>query len=418
MDWINEAYRCPVVMTARTGDGYESVYEGGAVADGADPENLWVYDGVQSEQSRMFAHDFTDGFLESGTDKIDGEKPFQHGAPIVLGYFESGDYYGPKTSAGAHTWDSTEVTPSLFGLSGRDSTYNVIHAVAQIECNGQLDNLNAYDAAVLSAGLYHWTLPQVDDAPVDAGELCGFLSYLKSEYPDAYEKTFRRFGADVDTEWGNEGEALFTSLRKYVASVEKMGPDGFERMPTGTEDKTREEAIQDWYYFRSWHWYYRFIMASRTIDGFQEACYEYARMRVEDILSVSWENPLEYWPEDTTIGDVFTSEKAVAMLLRWHVLSPGTIVDTSGPYENDNLTTVLESVREEAPNLELDGENVQGGSWTCDPTHWTDVHESVLIEELWTQGENTSNKMGQTLDRIRAEERSISVSDARDSFRQ
>lgn len=219
----------------------------------------------------------------------------------------------------------------------------------------------------------------------------------------------------MGTEWGEDGSALQGPLQAYVASVEKMGPDGFEPIPTGTDERTLQEATQDWYYFRSWNWYYRFMMASRTIDGFQEACYEYARLRVEDPLSVSWENPLEYWPEDTTIGDVFTSEKAVAMLLRWHVFSPGTISDASGPYQHTNLTTVLEEARERAPNPEVDRENVQGGPWTCDPTHWTDDHEEALLFNIQSVNEGTN--LGSTLNIILEDRRDdIAIREQRDSF--
>lgn len=182
MHWINEGYRCPVVVTARTGSNYDSVYDGGDVADGADPENLWRHDDLLSEQCRMFAHDFTNQYLTFSDEDGGGnenaasdlslsedqqEEPLEllqpgPGDTIVLGYCETDDGEGPWTEVGNHTWESTEVTPSLFGLSGRNSMYNVIHAVAIIECSGHLDDLNAYDHAVLSAGLYHWTLPQVD----------------------------------------------------------------------------------------------------------------------------------------------------------------------------------------------------------------------------------------------------------------
>ncbi len=426
--WLLEGYRCPVVITARTGDGYESVYDGGAIAEGADAENLWRHDDVETTACRMFAHDFTGYFLapsEPGSDRAllndestdltseiagSDEGEYEYGDRITLGYYlmdESNEWYGPCTvSQEGQTWDSTEITPELFGTE-ENSMYNVIEAISQVECNGHLDSLNAYDEALLSAGPYHWTMPRYDKRPVQEGELCGFLSYLKSEYEHTYEYIFGQFGVDVDTDWGENGEALFTSQQKYVASIEKETSGGMELLPmrTGEDPFSEEEASREWDYFRNWHWYYRFLMASRLQhfpqmeNSFQEACWDYARMRVEDVLSVQWENPLEHWPDDTTIGDVFTSEKAVAMLVRWHVFHPSSFIDTSGPCQDANLTTVLENARAEVPNLDVD-QNAIGNSWTCDPIYWTDDHESALISQIDNVGGDVSGRLGDTLARI------------------
>jgi len=454
--WINEGYRCPVVVTARTGDGYASVYDGSDVADGADPENVWRHDDVPTTACRMFAHDFTHYFLtpsetrpgsgasvrplrdEQSVDLADeiagSELEYQRGDRITLGYYVMNDedkWYGPRTVPRyGQTWDSTEIAPELFGTE-EDSMYSVIEAVTVVECQGYLDSLNAYDEALLSAGPYHWTMPRYDKKPIWEGELCGFLSYLKSEYGDTYDHVFGRFGVDVDTKWGESGEALFEGQQKYTASIEKQTDNGMEAMPTrsGKDPLSEEEAGKRWDYLRNWHWYYRFLMASRLQrfpgmeNSFQEACYDYARTRVEDILSVEWEVPSDHWsaswPGDTTIGDVFTSEKAVAMLLRWHVFSPASFIDTSGPYQDENLTTILERARERFPNPTVeDGvQNVEGGPWTCDPENWTDEHENALIRHIQFVGEDEDNNLGGTLgDILEESQEKISVIEQRDSF--
>ena len=437
--WLLEGYRCPVVITARTRDEYASLYNGGEVADGADPENLWWYDDVQTTDCRMFAHDFTNHFLDPeasrqqqnqslGEEIAGSESEYQYGDRITLGYYvmdPDEGYYGPRTvPTYGQTWDSTEITPELFGTE-RNSMFNVIEAITQVECNGHLDSLNAYDEALLSAGPYHWTMPRYDRQPVSEGELCAFLSYLRSEYADTYEHIFGRFGVDVDTDWGGNGEALFTSQQKYTASIEKQTPDGMEPMPmrSGDNPLSEEEAGKRWDYLRSWHWYYRFLMASRLRDfpqmenSFQQACYDFARFRVEDVMSVEWQNPLKHWPDDTTIGDVFTSEKAVAMLVRWHVLYPGSFIDEGNPsHQSVHITNVLDNARKELPNPELEGENVQDGPWTCDTAHWTDDHESALIRQIGNVGGELSNSLNNTLTRIENEEEEVSVSENRNSF--
>jgi hypothetical protein len=184
----------------------------------------------------------------------------------------------------------------------------------------------------VSIGPSHWTLalsPVGDDPPlVREGELCGFLAYLADFKTPAFVEAFERFGWRIGEQWidatgDRTGQALFDSgQRKYTSFLAQQDDNG-DYVPRGL---THDEAN----YFRNWHWHYRWVMAGRTIDGFRKGMWDMVRIRLRDILSTPF--PAEAGISDVpdgsggtrtaTIGDRFTSEKAVGMLLRWHIFRP------------------------------------------------------------------------------------------------
>jgi hypothetical protein len=91
-----------------------------------------------------------------------------------------------------------------------------------------------------------------------------------------------------------------------------------------------------------------------------------ARIRLRDILSAPWSAA----PGDGRIGEIFTSERAVAMIVRWHVYRPGNMVSSgqAGP----NLRAARTRAAAAAPNLD----------WRLPPAQWTDAHERALVAGL------------------------------------
>ncbi len=67
---------------------------------------------------------------------------------------------------------------------------------------------------------------------------------------------------------------------------------------------------------------------NRTTD-FRRCMWEFAVMRIRDILSTpipqEWGIP-NVSGRPAQIGDIYTSEKAVALLLRWHVYRPSQVI--------------------------------------------------------------------------------------------
>ena len=84
---------------------------------------------------------------------------------------------------------------------------------------------------------------------------------------------------------------------------------------------------QDMSYFKSWRWMYRFLMAARTDPEYRRAIWDYARIRVRDVLTTlgpGLQVGAGAAARPATIGDVFRSELNVAMVVRWQSASPRT----------------------------------------------------------------------------------------------
>ena len=357
--WTLSRLRCPVVINAWS-------LSGGAPDTIVTP-NLWLNDDLIQPAPRVYARDFS-GYYNF---------PASHGAsdPIVLGdYQQLGDFDGPHSQPPKHTWPEAEVLPeTLVGVgtgalsAAQKSTFKVVRAVAEQECLGFFDSMNAYDNAVLSAGLFHWVLGLTSgNRTVSGGELPAYLAYLGTVDGAAALKAFEFFGIRPDKEWGESGAAMAQPNRTYLSWVRQQCEDGTYRgVPKVADDAD---------YFRGWHWFYRFAMAGRTVEGFRRRMWHMARIRFRDVLSTPWGEGVADVSSGTstrpaTIGDVFTSEQAVGIILRWHVNRPSHVVEGNSAGEHLRNAFARASV----------------GSTS--PTDWGDDQEATLISGLVAQAD-------------------------------
>lgn len=371
--WKAERWRCPVIVGAWNAAG---------TIVNSSHQNIWRHDEMTLRAPRVYARDLSRYYaLPHGRNESD---------KIVVGEFTTTPQgNGPVSLCPRHTWRETEVRSKLMiGIDGEEnlasakqrSTFKVIRAVAEVECMGYLDTVNAYDKAIISVGLFHWTIgrPADDNAMEKDGELCGLLAFLAYHNPEAYDHVLRNFGVAVNTRWGSTGQDLLKKdYRKYSAWISLQNSDG------SYSETPRVMADAD--YFRTWHWFYRFLMATRTSEGFQRAMWGYARIRIRDILSIPWGVPSDQdervtangkivedgAERDLTIGDVHTSEKALALLLRAHVLLPNPTVIENGKVGRQ-VRAALKSAK--AANNAL--------NWSQAPSAWGDSEEQLLIEKL------------------------------------
>lgn len=109
-------------------------------------------------------------------------------------------------------------------------------------------------------------------------------------------------------------------------------------------------------------------MAARTITGVQQAMWNMVRMRIQDILDVRLNVTQGNITIASTLGNVFTSEKAVALLLRWHIFRPGHV--TTG----DRIRQVVRDAITNNPNI----------AWNLPVAQWTDAHETAITASLLT----------------------------------
>jgi Putative peptidoglycan binding domain len=358
--WLANRWRCPLVI--------EAWNMSGGARTSLQAENLWLHNDVPAAASRMYARDFSNYYSFSP-----GRSPSDL---IVVGdHVNYLSWDGPRSNPPAHTWSDAELLPEnllgveLSSLSASErSTYKVVRAVSEVECLGFFDSLNAYDNAFVSLGPCHWTLGIVG-AHVEEGELCGYLAYLRHADPVAFHKAFEFFGARVDESWVDagmpNGRNLFRDAsRKYAGWVAFQREDGsFARIPLAEADGN---------YFKTWHWFYRFAMAGRTVEGFRRRMWHMARVRVRDIRATPWGAGVTPVPDGhggtrpTTIGDVYTSERAIAMILRWHIRFPASIVNqghAGGPIRAAFARAAI-------------------AASAGDPTAWTDAHETSLIQGI------------------------------------
>jgi len=406
--WLDNRWRCPVVIEAwNVGDsGNRTTIHGQSY-------NLWRYDsgpvGNFQNGPFIYARDFSQYYalpLMRARDDL-----------IVLGrrtrYLAHST--GPVIDNPSHFWRQAELTaPYLVGTALNNltvaqlSTFKVVRAVAEVECYGYFDCVNAYDRGFMSFGPCHWVLGFGDNdsdnnaATVDRGELCGYLSYLRAANPRTFEHAMEFFGVRVHEDWRADWQALYnSSQRKYAGTLALQQADG---------TWAQMELLQEHYnMMRSWHWFYRFVMAARTLTSFRRRVWHLARARIRDIRRSRWNVtgapatqtvaaiPIapaqQRGPPQTrpaTIGDVFSSERGMALLLRWHVKSPGHIV--SEGRAGHQARDALQRARAAQPGL----------NWNAPPTNWGAAHEQALIDGLIAEAAaGTDDDLTRTLRQVR-----------------
>jgi hypothetical protein len=370
--WIENDWRCPVVIEAW------SMKNGRRSALRA--ENIWLHDELKDSKPRIFAKDLSGYFgpADPGDDRV------------VLGDFVKFlTYCGPRSIPPNHTTAKSELTPEALlgrGLAAltpaQRSTYKVVRAVSEVECMGFFDSVNCYDNAFVSVGPCHWTLGIVDSAGnVAEGELCGFLSYLEFADPEAFRKAFGFFGVKVDEAWVNaqgvpSGVALFNAgARKYAGWVSLQSENGFARLA---------EAETEGNLFKTWHWFYRFVMAGRTVEGYRRRMWDMARMRIRDLASL----PSSDTAGAPRLGDLFTSERAMAIILRWHVRFPAQIANRGrlGP----RLQAAIDDAAAARGDL----------NWAAPTGAWTDAHEAALLEQLRAGAKESGGGLPETISNV------------------
>ncbi len=350
--WIVKKWRCPVVLAAYrvTNDVIGGIYN--------NHENIWKHDEVRIGEirannpniaARIYARDFTGYYTFP---------PGQNANDLIaLGFYERRGPSGPVSKPPNYAWPEAELleanfTGSALPLSPTvESTFKVIRAVSEVENFGFFDSVNAWDSALISLGPCHWTLRLGNSG----GELGGYFSYLKYNDLNAFEDALGFFGLHPKESWldhstASSGKLLFQANRTYLSDVQQ------ETESSTNSTVTLSNAGQA-NSLKTWHWFYRYVMAGRTIPGFQNRMYDMARIRVRDILNTNWGTSTSHGNtsllnvSDGTvggrpprIGDVFTSEQAVAMVLRWHIRYPGHVINGSGPRAANSLRRAVSAL--------------------------------------------------------------------------
>jgi peptidoglycan hydrolase-like protein with peptidoglycan-binding domain len=362
--WLENNYRCPVIIEAWS---ITSNTRTNLASNGC---NLWKHNAITNTGPRVYFRDFSNYYTYPSS----RPQTEYH----TLGYYEAQSFGGPSSSS-SHSW-SPESEMSILNLSGSNftpenintaqvSTYRVIRGSAQAECYGKFDVINCWDNALLSTGPCHWTAGLFNNNQYSNGELPAFLSYFRDRNPQNYENAFGHFGLFPLTAWGSAN--LYSSETRTYSTWIKLSNSNFLSFQQHHQDseftplsRSREEA----HYLKTWHWFFRFSMASRTITNYRHAMWGMIKRRISDIRSKSISFQANNTTINSTIGQIYTSERAIAILLRWHIYRPSHVVRD----ENQRITAAIQSAINSNSNL----------TWTGPLADWTDTHETALTTHL------------------------------------
>ncbi|MBX2808904.1 MAG: hypothetical protein KTR20_09775 [Cellvibrionaceae bacterium] len=337
--WAEKALRCPVIV-------FGSNDTDSTVANGSDLtrmriENIWKHDDYNTNDLRMFAIDYSNYYnipaTYTGSVTV-GQYTLPK--PIVMGQYSPNIQGGPVTYPRFdHSWNSAdvEVRPDTMlgrgglngaGLSAAElSTFKIVRTSAHFECLGMFDALNAYDDVTISLGPCHWTLARCHGRSRLDGreqrEMPAFLAYFRQTYPVAYEATFGKFGLYPENNW----PLTISGNRTYDDNITIQTETG-QTLLCGVL-ATQAERMQENTYCKTWHSYYRFQMACRTSSDMHSTMWDFSRIRVRDILGYEFIIRNTETGERTTyrVSDYVTSEKCVAMILRWHIKRPSNVIN-------------------------------------------------------------------------------------------
>ena len=327
--WLDRQYRCPMII-------YASPSTSSLDPATYNAENLWRHNDWDTENPRMYALDFSNYYTipqRFRNNVAIGSATIQ--SPITIGYYESDMTGGPLSQRRRHVWtgaESAEVSPeSMIGRGGLDgaglstaelSTFRVVRTAAHFECEGFLDSINAYDDVGISFGPCHWTLARIiDGQPNERREMGALFSYAENNLNNGFEQAVGRFGMHSDATW-----PITRNTNGTYTSRVTMQTEGDPVILCGANPSLSENE-----YIKTWHFFYRMQMACRTIDDWQRAMWNFTRIRIQDILDKEFIITTAGSRRTIRISNYATSEKTVAMLLRWHIIRPAHV------YGNRNL---------------------------------------------------------------------------------
>ncbi|MHA6645700.1 hypothetical protein [Mesorhizobium sp. A623] len=390
--------RCPVVVTARTGDPqWQGVQAGG--------ENIWAHNDITTRDPRVFVRDVSDRYnlpAQDARDATVGGNRY-----IILGYYEPRGTGGPNMLPD-HSWatmrlDSLRLTgvneTTLFGPGGNAamlSTYMTVLPTIEKEAASRFDVCNAWDeGATLSLPLFHYTF--------SSGELGGLFAYMENEVPGDFASAITFFGLKQANAWANVRQSSGARTSR-MQCIRKVGGT-FENVPQTQEDEN---------YFKNWHWFYRAVMANRIFDTWKSRSYNFARWRLNDVRAGMMTNqpvgneanaPVAANTAVPNLGQIFTSERALAMLLRWHVNRPAHILIGNPPTAAAHLWGAIERAQDPAQNGGLDL------NWAGDMANWANDHETALMNGLVAEAATLTDSRGRPYLRVRDD-----MIDIRDNF--
>ncbi len=317
-EWVAAGLRCPVRIVARRQN----------VANGAAAEvEVWAAADLEDPAYRMHAEDVSNVFHAGPWEGSVGKWTTKQGRP-------GGPYLFPGE---ARLADGDP--PGI----GDDAVRRAVRAVAAAETARTWDAINAWDGVGISTGLFHWQ-------PY-SGELGALAAYLQARAPAAYDALFARQGLSYprelawDTSLAPTGQRSYRPKeRKWVVPLRVMGRNKNE--PFAWTDIGRKTKQPFHELFATWRWVTRMAEAARspTFHDYRVAQAEMGVMRLQALMSTPMVISNQAGDQRTvSIGDVYRTRLAMAVILRMHVIYPVSVLK-DGQASEEVVKAVLAKV--------------------------------------------------------------------------
>lgn len=357
--WEANRWRSPLILAAFAraaveADGLPGAGIPSIIAD------IWERFETRDETLRIFAADFS---------RDDGPLEYDHKTLAFIGRYHawpgSGgpgsqlpEYYPALAAAEATPERVVRATTQavLDGERANDSamkqtasTFRVVRSVAEIECAGFLDQINAYDGAGISVGLLHVSAAGTENDPAGGTELGGFsglCQYLQaSGIADA--DVFRPQGLAAQRGIGEAVRDTTRPVRRgaYFKPLSLLDDRDLTRLMVKGEPADT---------LSSWRLLYRWVRIGRANASFGPANWAMALRRLARICETAIvsdetiEDSRNPDPTRRTIANVFTSELLIAWLLRWHVKKSVGVISRPAGAKRDQASTYVVAAYKQA----------------------------------------------------------------------
>src|SRR5262249_53253637 len=207
----------------------------------------------------------------------------------------------------------------------------IVRTLCEATCGGFLDGIDASTSGITSVGPF-----RLKDRAGGQGQVVGGLGALLSyarEYELAdYRTTVEDEGLQPDKLWhvlghASDGADLFDRNIKENTCGVAFEREGYPLTSLTRHGASLSESSAET--LRGWHWVYRMARAGRR-DGFARSIWRLLQVRILDLAAAVWPNQaLSVDDSRPTLGDVFTSEVAWAVLVLRHLRHPGEILKDS-----------------------------------------------------------------------------------------
>ncbi|MEV4627316.1 peptidoglycan-binding domain-containing protein [Micromonospora sp. NPDC049523] len=353
---------------AATVDAYQMA---GTVPGAVVVADLWRPDDVTDPTLGEYATDHLERHPIPPARRLPGEP-----GRVALGRYAVPDggagTPGGPVLAGSALWPEAALTPDTLvpapalpvgtppppPTSTELSTYRVLRAVAEAGGGTHFDAVDASGADRLRLGPLRWAL-----GADGFGELAALLAYYQSWDPTGYQRDFGRYGIWPEQPWQPDGIWSAGDAGHRSRHLGRLGMYGLRDaagrvhpgalLPLGPADGYLLDHL------RGWHALHRLVMTLRTTDGLRRAMWRFSVERIDRLRRRRWREPAGANPpgpqvrdpsgalRDATLGEVFTSEQAVAALLRWHTGVPEQVLGEHGA--EPGLRAVFEAVHGPGP---------------------------------------------------------------------